>query len=112
MLDPLIDFLRAAWAWLAALPGRMLRAVGRFFTLGPKVRPDGTPRRYRYPRWAAKMLIFVIVFLYLAPLVWHASWIRGYDLGYPAAILRDDALKPANDSTVVQQGTTGTRTCG
>jgi hypothetical protein len=112
MFDPLIDVLKSAWAWLAALPGRLLRAIGRFFTPGPKLRPDGTPRRHRYLRWAAKMLVFVVVFLYLAPLVWHASWIRGYDLGFPAAILSDEALEPANDSTVVQQGTTGTRTCG
>ena len=92
MLDPLIDFLKAVWVWIASLPRRGLAAVGRFFIPGPAVRPDGTKRRYRYVRWAAKMLVFVIVFLYLGPLLWHAAWIRGYDLGYPKKILREQVL--------------------
>jgi hypothetical protein len=111
VLDPLIDFLKAVSRWIISLPRRVLAAVGRFFMPGPAVRPDGTPRRYRYIRWAAKMLVFVIVFLYLGPLLWHASWIRGYDLGYPRAILRDDAPPVAPDTSTAQPGTSG-RTCG
>ena len=112
MLDPLIDFLKAVWAWIASLPRRTLAAIGRFFTPGPAVRDNGTRRRFRYIRWAVKMFVLILVFVYLGPLLWHASWIRGYDLGYPKRILRDEVSAPAaNDASVAQEGAAGTRTC-
>lgn len=111
MFDPIIDFVKAVWAWIAALPGRLLAAVRRFFTVGPAVSPDGSPRRWRYTRWIAKLVVFVVVVLYLGPLLWHASWIRGLDLAYPAQVLRQPHLSPADDSTTVEQGTGDTRTC-
>jgi len=115
MFDHVIDFLmalyRSAAALLVSFPARIARLLRRIVSIGPATLPDGTRRRFRHLKWLAKVSAVVIVVLYMGPLLWHALWIRGYDLNYPAAILRASHLKEANDSTTVQQGTKDTRTC-
>jgi hypothetical protein len=111
MLDPIFDMLKAIIALIASLPGRILAALRRLVSIGPASLPDGTVRRFRHLKWFAKITAVAIVVLYMGPLLWHALWIRGYDLNYPAAVVRASNMQAANDSTTVQQGTKDTRTC-
>lgn len=111
MLDPLIDLIKALAAFFASLPGRLLGFLRRLVSIGPATMPDGTVRRFRHMKWAAKITVVAIVTLYMGPLLWHALWIRGYDLNYPASIVRPSQMQSANDSTTVEQGTKDTRTC-
>lgn len=111
MLDPIIDFLKAIWARIVSIPAAVLALLRRIFTVGPAVSPDGRPRRLRHVWWIGKIVVVLLVVLYIAPLLWHASWIRGFDLGYPDRVLRDPHQSPAGESTTVEQGTGDTRTC-
>jgi hypothetical protein len=78
----------------------------------PAVRDDGSKRRLRWITYAVKISVVLFVVAYLFPLLWNASWIRGYDLHYPAAVLsKTDRSVGANEAVTVQEGTGDTRTC-
>lgn len=67
--------------------------------------------RFRAMRMAAGGAGVLLTAFYVVPLLWHATWIRGYDLDYPREILRPSRLQAANDSTTIERGTGETRTC-
>ncbi|TCT10653.1 hypothetical protein EDC22_105152 [Tepidamorphus gemmatus] len=112
MLDPILDFLKAVWGRIVAIPAAVSALLRRIFLVGPAVSADGRPRRLRHVWWIGKIVVVLLVVLYIAPLIWHASWVRGFDLGYPNRVLHDPNQSPAGESTTVEQGTGETRTCG
>lgn len=112
MLDPVIDFLKAVFAFIFSIPARGKDAVLGFFKLPPKTGEDGTPRRWRITRWLLKMAVAWTVLLWMGPLVWHATWVRGHDLHYPQNVISQTGMKRANQSTNVEDGTQDTLTGG
>lgn len=111
MLDPIIDFVRRIVAYVLTIPGRILASVRGFLSIKPALREDGSRRRFRVLAWLGKIAALLVVLIYMGPLVWHAAWIRGYDLNYPYEIVHASTLKQAGDTTMVELGTGNTKTC-
>lgn len=60
----------------------------------------------------ARPVILLLIVLYVATLVWRFSFIRGYDLAYPQAVLTPTlAMTVSGEETTPESGTEGVRSC-
>ena len=112
MLDPLIDFLKAVWAWIASLPRRDLPQSGasscRDRQCGRTARSAATAMSGGRRRCSSSSSSF-------STSGRSSGTPRGSGAttsAIPRRSLREQVLEPAaNDTTVAQQGAAGTRTC-
>ena len=97
MFDPIIAFLKnvvlAFVAWIAA--------VRAWFLPPGKDATTGTRARFWFIRYGIKIAVLLVVFAWMAPLLWHTSYIRGYDLAYPKQIVRVTTTHSADEQVEV-----------
>lgn len=85
MLDPIIAFLKkAALAFVARI-----FAIRAWFL--PPAKDAGTGARAKYwaIRYGVKLVFLFAIFIWTIPLLWHASYIRDFDLAYPKQVIRE-----------------------
>lgn len=113
MFRMIVAFFKKIVIFIALLPRRLMTGAKNYFTLGPKFKKDGiTPRNFRLVRWIGRMSFFAVFGAYMFPLFWHASYIRNYDIDYPKYAVKDSLLREANETTNINQGNNGAKTCG
>jgi hypothetical protein len=85
MLDPIITFLKQAF----------LAFVARIFTIRawflPPTKDASTGARAKYwtIRYGIKLMVLFAIFIWTIPLLWHAAYIRDFDLAYPKQVIRE-----------------------
>lgn len=112
MLQGFVDWI-SGLARKAAETARLLKLRFKSLVLpGPAVRDDGSRRRLRWILYGTKLSILLLFIGYLFPLLWGATWIRGYDLHYPSSVLNKESKSvAANETATVQGGKNDTKTC-
>jgi hypothetical protein len=85
MFEPVISFLKRA----ALAPVTSIRAIRSWFLPPAKDADSGARARWWMIRYGSKLVVLFAVFVWTAPLVWHASYIRGFDLSYPKQVIRE-----------------------
>mgnify|MGYP001409762306 CR=1 FL=1 len=97
MLDPIIQFIRTATAALVA----RLKAAWAFLLPPSKDATTGARARYWAIRYGVKLVILFALFVWTAPLLWHASSIRGFDLAYPKQVIRETKTESGDEQVEV-----------
>lgn len=108
MLDPVFDFIKNLIAGVKAfLFGIVAFVVGRALAarafVSPPARNAETGSRgfSSLARYGFKLMILFAIFLWTIPLLWHAAYIRNYDLAYPKSIVRPTTTHSADQSVEV-----------
>lgn len=97
MLDPLIAFFKA----LGLSTVNRLSAIRSWFMPPAKDATTGARAKYWAIRYGIKVAILFAVFAWTLPLVWNASYIRGFDLAYPKQIIRNTTTHSADEQVEV-----------
>ncbi len=107
MLDPIIEWLGQAFRTLMLWIKRMVRLIASPF--------HAAIAFYRRSGWILRsvlgLLLLPVVFGYLW-FVWHALWIRGYDIEYPNKFNFTQRMHAAGEQVSAEGGTQSTRSCG
>jgi hypothetical protein len=110
MLDPIIDAVKAFFAWLASLPGRF----AQWLRFPPRALPDGTVRRNRLGLWLTRvgtMLVAALVVLYIVPFLWATSGVSGWDIDYPSKVIGENKMVSAEQQVRPGGGSAEARSC-
>lgn len=107
MLDPLFEWLGRLFRSIVAWLGRTWSLVTYPFR--------ATVAFYRKSGWIVRgvLLILIIPFvLGYAHFIWHALWIRGYDIDYPKQYNFAQRMHAAGEQVSAEGGNSTTKTCG
>lgn len=118
MLDPVIDWIKARIAALAALILGIARGVaGAFRTLIAAMTfrsPDPKaplPFASKVKRALGTVVLLVVAGWY-GSYFWHAATIRGYSMLYPQTLVKPTEFRPGKETTQPESGTAQIRSCG
>jgi hypothetical protein len=101
MFDPIIAFVKGLIAFVIGRFVAGVAAIKGFFLPPSKDASTGTRARYWAIRYGIKMLILFAVFIWTIPLLWHASYIRGFDLAYPKEVIRSTTTHSGDEQVEV-----------
>lgn len=104
MFDPIMEFIRTKLLsvrnLVLAIIARVL-AIHALFLPPAKDATTGERARFWVIRYGIRLSLLFVVFVWTIPLVWHASYIRGFDLAYPKRVIRETATRSADEQVEV-----------
>ena len=106
MLDPIFEWLGRLFASL----GAAVRALVRALTAPFRKTWAAYQRSSRVLRYLIGLMILPWIVFY-ALFIWHAAWIRGFDLDYADRLSERRPSVAAGEQIAVEGGASTTRTC-
>ncbi len=106
MLDPIFEWLGRLFASL----GAAVRALVRALTAPFRKTWAAYQRSSRVLRYLIGLMILPWIVFY-ALFIWHAAWIRGFDLDYADRLSERRPSVAAGEQVAVEGGASTTRTC-
>lgn len=107
MLDPLIDWFKNLFKLIIAAIVGFGKAIAAPFVY--------VYRLYQRSGWIIRgvlLLLLIPLFVAYGWFIWHALWIRGYDINYVEKFKFNELKVSAGEQVAVEAGTDTTKTCG